>query len=552
MRILFLILLLTIAIYWPTLRADYVNWDDPTFVLNNSLVTAAPLTNFPELFTQPVSGCLYPLTLLTFQLEHFFFGFNPTVMHGTNLLLHLLNLVLVFFLLNRLNCAFAVCALTTLFFAIHPVQVEAVAWVSSRKDLLFALFFLLSARAYLSLPAGRSPDWRVMIFFVLSLLAKPMGITLPVVLVLMDVWRHKQLTWAQVTSKGGLWGIAGLAAWVTLLAADGAQALPGTALFPLGERIILSLAALGAYLGKIVFPFGLAALVPFPDPWAPATVWGASGVLLGLLLLWAKWVSSRKGGGVIVALSIFVVMLLPVLHVVRMNSSFTYDRFLYLPVLGIGVVFSALVVAGQQRWSKFILIQAVLLGCLVIGLAALSTVRVAVWRDSVTLWSDAIQKHPRLTTAYVNRAEALGNKQHLVEAFVDLGRAINLEPHLALPYFNRAGLHVALERYEAAIEDYGVALTKTFYDPQLRMETYRNRGVVQALRGEFDLALVDYAAALQLAPRDQEVLFNKSLALFKKADYTGALLTLESLLRWYPGHQMGEQLRILAEKELAE
>ncbi len=348
-KILALVLLAVCVVFSPCLKAGFTNWDDPVLLLENPVVSQPLFSNLPALLTTSTEGRYYPLTIFSYQLEHQFFGYEPRIYHLNNLFLHLANTTLVFYLLVFLDLPVFTAAFAALFFGIHPLQVEAVLWVSGRKDLLSAFFclwvLLVYARAKGRLTIRR--NILINILFVASLLAKPMAVSLPVVLLIYDYYIGQKLTARHIWRKFPLFLSSAVFSVVAVVAANQVRAFQATEVYTSGEKIILSLYALAVYIAKLVAPHRLSVVYPFPEK--------AGGLFSGEVLLPAFLILAvaaltlwgRTSRGVKEAACFFLVMILPVLHLVKVNTSLYDDRFVDLPSLGYGVLLASAVYRGM-------------------------------------------------------------------------------------------------------------------------------------------------------------------------------------------------------------
>ena len=552
--VLIAILGLTIAAYLPSLDNGFTNWDDPVFILENPLVQARPFSNLGAILTTPIGGCFYPVTVLSFQIEHALYGFEPFPYHFHNLLLHLLNVLLVFLLLQRLRINFVVAAWATLLFAIHPLQVEAVAWVASRKDVLFAFFYLLVVWVYAGPPSVERTAFQqrlrltfMFVLFVLALKSKPMAISLPAVLLMIDHYRQGKLTRENFLEKIPWFAVAGFFIWLTMRVADQSHSFPATGNFTMPERVALSAQALTLYVAKLILPVLLSCLYPFEGNLGRVSS-GLALLFLGMLLTWAVYGDRLKGGLVATRwpLIFFMVTLAPVLHLLRVNTSLIYERFVYLPSLGIFLVFGMGLAGSWQRLALRPVLVRGLGRAIIIGYIMFLSVstfqRCRVWHDSVALWSDVVRKFPDDPTAYIHRGDAYHQRGEDALAMRDLNRAVRRDPDSALAYFDRGGLLAVYGQWSRALADYRTALGLPANDPALRGNILHNKGLVLAFQGNFDEAIAQYRAALQLDPDNIDANLNLAIALLKKEEYADSLIYAQKALSLAPENQVARQL----------
>lgn len=446
-----LAMLATALLYLPSLHNGLTNWDDPDYLTNNPLLDfrKTPLSAY---FSTIISGNLHPLTMLSLSLDYAIGGASPEQVHRTSLLLHVLNVGLVFGLIWQLSVGRPVVAfLVALWFGIHPMHVESVAWLSERKDVLYGFFFLLSLITY----------WQFLItrrglYVGLSLLcgvlangAKPAAVILPAVLVLLTYWHTKRLTGKQLIPTLPFFLLAGFFAWLTLQAQTSAAAINDH--YTLWERTQLGGYALVNYALKAVWPISLSALygrpgagTPFPAVFLSYTAVSAGG-LAGLVWLY------RRSAVWFFGLAFFGLNLALTLQLIKAVGSAAYaDRYTYIAYIGLFfAVAMTLDTLRQRTWKRAGLVMA---GLFSIGCAGLTVGRTAIWKNSETLWTDVLKTQPFSATAYSNRALFYEQNNQLEQALADYDFAVRADPK---PLFraNRAYLLSKLNRPAEAESD---------------------------------------------------------------------------------------------------
>jgi len=492
----------------PCLRNDFVNLDDHRYVTENRLIMDLSWKNIKSILSQFHAGHYHPLTLLSFSLEFHFFKLNPLAYHTTNLLLHLLNSLLVFWLIRWLKGSLFTSWVVALLFSIHPLHVESVAWVSQRKDLLYSFFFLGSWISYLHYRKTKSNrDYFLSLaLFVLSLLSKGMAITLPIVLLLSDYLLHRTLDRRALIEKipflllSFLFGIIGLFAQ-----ARAETGSPGSS--PLFEQLLTISFVLTSFLSKLILPIRLSCNHPYFKPaefaWGyillyPSLIAGLS--FLGILF--SRW--SRK---IPFGLLFFLITLLPVLPL-----KIIAERYTYIPYIGIFYIIGE-GLSGLLRWqfpfSKIVRIFFLILFTgTVAALAILSHQRCQVWKDSLTLWNDVLKKYPNSQSAYHHRGTAYLNMGEYERAINDFHQALRMNPghpktysvyhNLGATYHNKKEFDEAISYYSRSIQkkpDYHLA--------------YHHRGLAYIEKGEYDRAIADFNKVIEINPRFAEAYYNR-------------------------------------------
>lgn len=436
-RVLALALALaTVLCFLPALDNGFVDFDDPLYVTANPVVQAG-LTASGVAWTlhARVAGNWHPLTLLSHMLDCSLFGLNPRGHHLTSVLLHTVNVVLLFLLLARLTGStwrpLAVAAL----WGLHPLRVESVAWISERKDLLSGLFFLLAVLAYerWARQGSRPAYGALLVAFFLGLLAKPMLVTLPFVLLLLDVWPLRRLPLGEsggtrrralVVEKLPLLALSAWSSWMTLGAQAGAL-VPGERL-PIAERLANSVVAVGAYLRLTAWPRGLAALYPLLSGRPAVVLVSASAVVLAVSVL--AWRLRRPAPFVLVGWFWFLGMLTPVIGLVQVGAQAWADRYTYLP--GIGLVMALVWGLGAvpRRWPRSRVVLAAGALAAALALAAVSRAQLGVWRNDLTLWRHAVAATEDNYVAQLNFANALMHSGDRDGALVHHREAVRIAP----------------------------------------------------------------------------------------------------------------------------
>lgn len=494
----------------PVLNADWVNWDDPEYVTQNTSIRDFSVGGLAALF-KPENRALdtyAPLTQLSFAIDYAIAGNDASWYHGVNLLLHLLCVALVFLLVQRLTADVRVAFFVAVLFGLHPLHVESVAWVTERKDVLFSIFFLGACLAYLR-GRNRHPEtvisgtgyWLAIVFGALAMLAKPQAVTLPAALLLLDYWRNGTLQLRDLKRTAPFWL---LSLGTGLLALGIMDANPSE--YSLLERIGFSGHAAWTYLWKALVPINLLHDMGRPDAGAmPALYYASTATMLGLLAagLWF----GRRHRVVIVGLGWFVVNLSVALHFLKINSGVAYDRFTYLPYIGLfliaGVGLNWLVTRYQR--SKYGVYGLVVVVIITFGVMA--NQRARIWENDGTLWADAAEQRPDHPTAWCKRASYFAAQGNYAQAFVDQDKCISLNGDRSEVWSNRGNLYRNTGNTFAALQDYEKAIV---LDPENALP-FVNRGILYMQVGEAGKGLADLEQAVQLEPENSAFYLNLGL-----------------------------------------
>jgi tetratricopeptide (TPR) repeat protein len=551
----FVLAVLVLGTFAPALYNDFVGYDDPVYVTGNPHVQRGlNLGDLAWAFSNSETGNWHPLTWISHMVDGALFGLRPWGHHLMSIVLHALSTLFLFHLLNRATGAawrsFAVAAL----FGLHPLRVESVAWVAERKDVLNALFWMLSLGAYVRYAqamAGRSGGMGETIgvggirraghptlsyvsslgFFILSLLSKPMSVTLPFVLFLVDYWPLTR--WQRQSAKllliekaPFLAGSLAMSA-VTFLTQRSAGAVVASA--PLYERFANAAISYCRYLGKLFWPVDLAVFYP------PVGHWPAGAVLLAGLFLAAASVlifgARRHRPFLLTGWFWFLGTLVPVIGLIQAGEQSMADRYSYIPSIGIflAVTWALAEVLPARRAVAVSLTAAtslVLAGCVVVTLRQIQH-----WRESETLFRHALEVTRDNYLAHLNLGTALDKKGRLDEAVAELEQALKLKSNYPEALNNLGSILSKQGRQEDAMRYYRQALSlKPTY-----AEAHYNLGLALDAQGALDSALSEYEIAVQLKPDYADAHYNRGILLGRQGRLEEALREFQTTLHWQPG-----------------
>ncbi|MEZ0610533.1 tetratricopeptide repeat protein [Fibrella sp. WM1] len=561
-------LAITATVYWPSLRNGLTNWDDPDYLTNNPLLDfrKTPLRAY---FTTVVSGNWHPLTMLSLSLDHMLGGTDPHQYHRTNLMLHLLNVALTFGLAWLLSgykrlVAFAV----ALWFGIHPMHVESVAWIAERKDVLYGSFFLLSLCLYWLFLDRQQWGWLLLSLLagLLANLAKPAAVILPAVLLLLTWWHHKPTSLSQLARQA--WGtipfviMSAVFAYITLWAQQSATAINDE--FSLWQRTQLAGYGLINYLLKLVWPVGLSALYGRPGAGTSfPTIFLAYTLLSGVAVAGLIWLY-RRSALWFFGLAFLGLNLLLTLQLVKAVGSAAYaDRYTYMAYTGLFFAIAMTLDRPRATTTRWALLAVA--GLFSIACALLSIQRIGVWKNSETLWTDVLKTQPFSATAYSNRALYYEQNDRLEDALADYSKAVEID---ARPLFraNRAYLLSKLKRpAEAASDadflltqnpDDAVALTikgtalvgkgqfaeaigllqKSYALDSTYLNTLVNLGSAYFMSSQFDKAIPFYQKAIRRDPNNAEHWTNLGAAYLQSRQYADAIKACRQAIALNPNN----------------
>jgi protein O-mannosyl-transferase len=512
------LVVLTLAAWAGVGQLGFVEFDDPQYVARNELVLRGlSADGVRYAFTSTVMGNWHPLTWLSHELVAEVAGAEPAWHHAANLLLHLVNVLLFYWLLLRTTRSPWPSALAAALFAVHPLHVESVAWIAERKDVLSTAFWLLALHAWVGWARTRSPGWYVAtaVAFGAGLMSKPMLVTLPFTLLLLDAWplgRLRTRTHPEgeafgrlVVEKVPLFLLSAVGCALTIFAQRREGAMEFGESLAFGVRAINSVRALGMYLLQTVWPARLAAWYPYPD----SVAWGqvALAALSVLILSAIAVLAWRRAPAVLVGWLWFLGTLVPVLGLVQVGNQAHADRYTYVPHIGLFAAFAwgLAALCTRSEGSKR---SAAALSVLAVTACAIATARlVPIWHDNGTLFAHALQSTPRNSLAHDHLAHILQLKGDSAQAAEHYREVLAIRPDSGTAHVN---LGTALQQqgdFDGALASYERALQ---LDPTL-FNAWSNIGVILASRGRNAEAAERFEQALALKPDRAGLLLNAAL-----------------------------------------
>jgi len=531
------LVVLTVAAYWNLAENDFTNFDDDDYVTKNPAVLAG-LTwdGIVWSFTAYHAGNWHPLTWVSHMLDVTLFGSSPAGHHLTNLFLHLLNGLLLFGLLRKTAHVFWRAAFVAALFLVHPLHVESVAWLAERKDVLSTLFFMLTLWSYTRYTErpGLSRYLPTLLFFALGLAAKPMLVTLPCVLLLLDYWPLRRMRTQGTTltdlimEKLPLLALSVGSSIVTIQAQKTAGLVQSIdAALPL--RMANAVVAYVSYIGKMFRPVNLAVYYPHPES---IPLWKTAGAALILILLTVLLLrAARRTPAFAVGWLWFLGILFPVLGLVHGGGQSMADRYTYVPLVGLFVILAWGVADLARRRPLLRWVVVCVCGLSILGCATSTRAQVARWKDSVTLWEHAIAVTERNFSAHNMLATALAIREELDSAVSHYEQALRINPEHERSH-NNLGLTLArLGRETEAVEHYRQALR---INPRYE-EALDNLGLALMRQGDLDGAIGHFSEVLRINPRSAMAHWHLGSALADQGNREMAMRHLAEALRLSPG-----------------
>lgn len=565
------LLILTMAAYSSVVSLDFVTFDDPQYILDNPQVNQGLTWSGAKwAFTTGHASNWHPVTWLSHMLDVELFGLNAGMHHAMNLLIHIINTLLLFMFLQRITGATGRSALVAALFSLHPLHVESVVWISERKDVLSTLFFILTLwaySAYVNKPA-LSRYLAVFVLLALGLMSKPMLVTTPFVLLLLDIWPlqrfklsspERSIALGLIREKLPLFALIITSSVITYLVQHEGGAVNSLSQAAIGDRITNVLVAYIAYMQNMAWPTGLAVLYPIPKT---IPLWQPLGALVLLCLFsFAVLKFARRFPYLPVGWFWYLGTLVPVIGMVQVGTHAMADRYTYIPLIGLFFIiawggYDLLVRGSSKRVPVTIIVS---LG--LIGLGTATWVQVQHWSDAKTLWTRALNVTSGNFRAHASYGSLLAEEGRQKEAVVQFTAAVKIQPNYAEAHNKLGVAFAAMGRHEEAVLHYrealkyrpdmgmantnlGNALVKeghieealTYYDKALQ----QNRNDPLALNslgsalddlGRVDEAIDLYRKALDINPRLSAAHNNLAAAFVKKGQIDDAIIEIESALQ---------------------
>lgn len=547
------LMLVTLCVYWPATGHDFLNYDDQDYVTSNDQVqkglTAASVK---WAFAHPVVGNWLPLTMMSHMLDCQWYGMKPWGHHLTSVLLHALNAALAFLLLCRLTGALWRSLVVAALFGLHPLHVESVAWVAERKDVLSTFFGLLSLLAYASYTKKSRPRnpssktinlaspyyWITFALLALGLMSKPMLVTLPFVMLLLDYWPLQRfgpstVKWLLV-EKVPFFALAAAASVTTYLIQQRGGMMQTVQNLPLAFRLENALVSYCRYLGKLFWPTDLTVFYPYPDQWPIGEIFLTGIVLVGITAF--VFAQRARHPCLLIGWLWFCGTLVPVIGLVQVGAQSMADRYTYIPSLGLFIAVVWGVYALFKRWPRHQVALAIA-GCVTImACTGLTRQQLGYWQNNETLYHHAIVVSDKNYLAHHNLGLELYKKGDIDGAINQYEDALSAHPNYPVAHYDLGTALGMKGRTQDAIVEFQQAIRlKPDY-----ADAYSNLGTALCRIGQTDDALNQFQQAVQLAPDNPEFHYDLGTVLGMKGQIDGAIAQFQEAIRLKPDYTAAE------------
>lgn len=528
----------TLILYFPTLTSGFVNYDDPAYVTTNThILQGLSWSNVAWAFTATTEANWHPLTWISHMADVQIFGTDPRGHHAVSVVLHAFNVVLLFFVLRRATGSLFRSALVAGLFAVHPLNVECVAWVAERKSLLSMFFLLLAFAAYGWYASVRSAGRYavVALLFALGLAAKPMIVTLPVLLPLWDYWplqrdadaessRSRRNLLSLVAEKIPLLVLSAVSSWITLYAQRRGGALALAEILPLRLRVENAIYSYVVYIAKAIWPSSLAVFYPHPEGSLAAWRVLAAGLLIAVITVLA-WFYRDRRRYLITGWLWYLVAMIPMIGVVQVGKQAMADRYAYLPFVGLFIVAVWGCADLFAHWNLSSFVRTAIAAAALIVYASMAFLQINYWHNSYTLFSHALQVTDRNGIAEDNLGAALVDMGRPDLAMPHFEAAATFMPQLSTAHYNLGRLHQELGELDAARREYELTLQYTSDATEI-LQTHNNLGFVLLSLKDPKSAAAQFTAALQLNPGKQNSLLGLGEAEYLEGSLDAAVTDL--------------------------
>lgn len=519
------LIIVTAVIYSGSLKNSFTSYDDIDYILSNPVIQQLNANTIAEIFSSFFMSNYHPLTTFAWALCYKFFIAQPTAYHLMSLIFHLLNILLVYAFFMKLSRNARISLFVSAFFALHPLNVESVAWISELKNVMFTFFFLLAALSYLRYTGNFSKKkhlYYAALFFVASLLSKSAAVTFPLCLLAIDVYLNRKDFRRMVIEKIPFFLLSLTFGIMAVFSQHEVLTNSFTPHFPVSARIIFAFYGLGYYVSALFAPLHLSAVHFFPPQGQaiPLTIW--SSVPLVIICTAALLMIKKHRRAIVFGLLFYFFNLIMVLQLLPFGKAIVAERYAYVPMLGILFIVAYFIdhlinKLTAKKQSSFLLLWLIPAVALII-FSVMTLQRTKVWKDSGSLFADVVKKYPDRAYAHY----ALGNSKNsagdLPGALQCYTRAIELEPYADI-YNNRGWISYAMHDYAAALGDFDLAIMLDTTNSQF----FFGRGMALMAIQDNLSAMKEFKRAAAISPGYVDAMTNAAYCAYSRGKITDAI-----------------------------
>lgn len=528
------IAVLVFVLYSPSINGSFV-YDDNSYINGNFYTQDFSSEGIQKIWSNNIFGNYNPITITSLALDYELFGANTTGYHIVNIILHLLTTILILFFVKELTGNYSIGIITSFLFAIHPVHVESVSWISGRKDVLYTFFFMLSMLFYLKYLKDKSKAnyFYILLFSILSCLSKAVAVVFPIVLILIDYLNHRKIDKQSLLEKVPFFVISIIIGLIAIDAQSKEGALRIQEQYSFIDKFFLSGYALSFYIEKLFLPMNLSANYPFPktiDGIFPLYTYLIQFIFLTVAILFSylKKFTRKYTFGVL----FFVFTIAPVLQIVAVGNAITADRFAYLSSFAFVLLIAwgihyLFVKNNNKRFGEFKKEVVPIFIIWIVFLGFTTYNRAKVWENEFTLFSDMIEKNPAVPFYYNNLGLAyFEKKKDYTKAKELFEKAISLKPNYSMAFNNLGNLYLDTKRNQKAYESY----LKAIKSDSLNAVAYNNLGLLLSDRDDLKKAEYYLKKAVDIDKNYFEGLNNYASVLIAKKNLKEAKKILNKAL----------------------
>lgn len=528
-----LVIFITAGIYFKSLQNNFVTYDDNQYIHDNPYIKTLNMESVKVIFSSFHNSNYHPLTTLIYAVLYDKYKLDATPYHITGLFIHLLNILLVYYLSFLIFKKQGLSIFIAFVFGAHPLHVESVAWVSELKDVLYSFFFISALILYVKyIENQRKIIYMIYVFglFLLSLFSKSAAVIFPVLLIVFDFYYKRKFELKLIAEKIPFFLLSLLFGFLAIKSQSATKAIVDiNPLFSYIDRLFLLSYALMFYITKFFIPVNMSALHYYPlerTKFLPPEFYASFIILLVIIFLVFR--AGKVKRDIIFGLLFFVVNLLLVLQILPVGQALVAERYTYIPYLGLLFALAGLYIHYQKKINKGIIIFVLALYSVFIIVQCYK--RTEVWQNGVTLFSNIIERYPTVFFGYSSRADAKHFYEDYNGAIEDYTIALKMRPNFGEAYFGRGKSNYFAGNIDAAIADYNIAEK---YVPDLP-DLYSNRGAAYFQKGEFRKTIDDCNKAIKINPNFSEAYTNRGNAKGMLQDYAGSVEDLTMSVKLKP------------------